>query len=362
VHAPGPFDPDEEFSYDPSRAHDGAGSKRDPGPDDTAPGAFDPGEEFGYDPGRTGVSTEPPEKAEPPWDAVAAPVVTEPPAPQRAVPPKPVGPAPPLPEPETEAQPLPQHDADADAEQPPPAQTAAEDTLDPAPWVPSRPRRPPRQPDPRRLPLTRRRRSRARTLAGLAVCAAIATGVTSVVAGVPLSPLGSDDALPLRGATAAPGGDELASSQAIVSGPGPVHPVLVEGPVDYGEADAKFGADRGGRAHEGQDIFARLGTALLAVRDGLVVDKGDDGGRGNYVAIYSHSSDQTYVYLHMLRPTWLKPGDEVAASTQVGAMGCTGSCYGTHLHFEVRRGRGIERRAIDPLPMLRGWPQVPADG
>ena len=61
----------------------------------------------------------------------------------------------------------------------------------------------------------------------------------------------------------------------------------------------------------------------------------------------------------MLRATWLKPGDEVAASTQVGAMGCSGYCDGTHLHFEIRLGKGIERKPIDPLPQLKRWPQVP---
>jgi murein DD-endopeptidase MepM/ murein hydrolase activator NlpD len=239
------------------------------------------------------------------------------------------------------------------------------DSLDPAPWVPAEPPPPPRRPPrhspiPRRLSPTHPRGSRFRILTAFAVAAAIVTGTGSLVTGVPLSPLGSDDAVSSRGAAAGlPSLEELTSSQAIVSGPGPVHPVRVEGPVDYGEVDATFGADRGGRAHEGQDMFAKPGTPLLAVRDGVVIEKGNDGGRGNYVAIYSESADHTYVYLHMLRPTWLERGEEVAASTQVGGMGCTGSCYGTHLHFEVRLGKGVERKPVDPLPMLKRWPPVP---
>lgn len=190
----------------------------------------------------------------------------------------------------------------------------------------------------------------------------VVTGLLTIVGDLPLA---SDDGV--RAGRSAAGliplgsraGEEPPTSLAITAESGPVHPVGVNAKVDYGEVDAGFGADRGGRAHEGQDMFAKPGTPLVAVRDGVVVEKGNDGGRGNYVAIYSESTDHTYVYLHMLRPTGLAPGDEVAAGSQVGAMGCTGSCYGTHLHFEARVGKGIERTPIDPLPLLKRWPQVP---
>jgi murein DD-endopeptidase MepM/ murein hydrolase activator NlpD len=38
---------------------------------------------------------------------------------------------------------------------------------------------------------------------------------------------------------------------------------------------------------------------------------------------------------------------------RVGAVGCTGSCWGDHLHFELRRGRGTTAAPIDPLPLLK---------
>ena len=77
---------------------------------------------------------------------------------------------------------------------------------------------------------------------------------------------------------------------------------------DWGEPDARFGAYRGGRMHEGQDVFAQAGTPLVAIRDGRIVEKGDDGGRGNYVAIWSADARRTFVYLHMLRPPALRAG------------------------------------------------------
>jgi murein DD-endopeptidase MepM/ murein hydrolase activator NlpD len=122
---------------------------------------------------------------------------------------------------------------------------------------------------------------------------------------------------------------------------------------DWGEADARFGAYRGGHMHEGQDVFARAGTPLVAIRDGRVVEKGDDGGRGNYVAIWSPAVRRTFVYLHMLRPARVEPGDAVRRGRRVGAVGCTGSCWGDHLHLEVRRGRGTTGRPLDPLPLLK---------
>jgi hypothetical protein len=99
---------------------------------------------------------------------------------------------------------------------------------------------------------------------------------------------------------------------------------------DWGEADARFGAYRGGHMHEGQD-----------------------GGRGNYVAIWSAEAEHTFVYLHMLRPTPLEPGDRVTMGERIGAVGCTGSCWGDHLHFEIRAGRGTTAPPRDPLPVLQ---------
>jgi murein DD-endopeptidase MepM/ murein hydrolase activator NlpD len=199
---------------------------------------------------------------------------------------------------------------------------------------------------------------RLRAVAGSALLGLVATAVLSLIGGVPLTPLDSDRLGHSRN-LAAVGPAALPTSQAITSEPGPIHPVRVEGTIDYGDSGARFGAPRWGHMHEGQDVFADSGTPLVAVRDAVVLETGNDGGRGNYVAIYSEAEDQTYVYMHMLRPSPLRRGDEVPAGAEVGAMGCTGSCYGTHLHFEIRTGKGVEEKAIDPLPIMQRWPQAP---
>ena len=84
-----------------------------------------------------------------------------------------------------------------------------------------------------------------------------------------------------------------------------------------------------------------------------MVETGDDGGRGNYIALWSPQTRLTMVYLHMRSPTRLREGDEVGAGQRVGAVGCTGSCWGDHLHLEMRTGRGTTGKPIDPLPELK---------
>ena len=129
----------------------------------------------------------------------------------------------------------------------------------------------------------------------------------------------------------------------------------VAGRVGWGEAGAQFGASRGGRSHEGQDLFAPAGTPLRAVADGRVIETGNNGGRGNYVAIWDAEARRTYVYLHLREPAPVRPGERVRAGERVGSVGCTGSCWGDHLHFEVRRGKSLAGPALDPAPLLRRW-------
>ena len=121
----------------------------------------------------------------------------------------------------------------------------------------------------------------------------------------------------------------------------------------YGEWEARYGNFRNGHEHEGQDVFAPAGTPLYSVRSGVVVETGNDGGRGNYVAVYSPAFDETYVYLHMRLPTPRRRGEPVLAGQRLGSVGCSGSCSGDHLHFEIRRGRGPYGPSRDPLPLLR---------
>ena len=108
-----------------------------------------------------------------------------------------------------------------------------------------------------------------------------------------------------------------------------------------------------GRGHEGQDIFAPAGTPLVAVADSVVLETGSDGGRGNYVSIYDPAAQRTYNYFHMLGPALPRRGERLAAGEKLGEVGCTGSCWGDHLHFELRAGRDPYGTVLDPMPLLQ---------
>ena len=186
-------------------------------------------------------------------------------------------------------------------------------------------------------------RPRSRFSIAAVVAAATAVPAASASAG-PASTLVLGDA-ERREATSRPGAA------------GPFDPTV--GSADYGSADAAFGAARSGHVHAGQDIFAPAGTAIVAVAGGVVVEAGSDGGRGNFVAVFDPRRDRTYVYFHMLEPATQSAGERVSAGEPIGGVGCTGSCWGDHLHFELREGRDPYGEAVDPLPLLREWRSLP---
>jgi murein DD-endopeptidase MepM/ murein hydrolase activator NlpD len=133
---------------------------------------------------------------------------------------------------------------------------------------------------------------------------------------------------------------------------GPFVPVV--GRVDYGTTENAFGAARSGHVHAGQDMFAPAGTPEVAATDGVIAETGS-GGQGNYVYLYDPERDRTYVYMHMIAPAVVKPSEKVQAGQKLGGLGCTGSCWGDHLHFEIREGKGITGEPMDPMPYLRDW-------
>ncbi len=134
---------------------------------------------------------------------------------------------------------------------------------------------------------------------------------------------------------------------------GPFVPIV--GAVDYGTAENGFGASRSGHTHAGQDMFAPAGTPVVAVKDATVLEVGTDGGQGNYVHLLDPDRDLTYVYMHLIEPASVRAGERVSAGEELGGVGCTGSCWGDHLHFEARDGRGYAGAPTDPMPLLRDW-------
>lgn len=95
---------------------------------------------------------------------------------------------------------------------------------------------------------------------------------------------------------------------------------------------------RWGSMHRGIDIIGPgSGSPIYAARDGVVIESGYDGTRGNHVIIRHYNGYYTQ-YMHMISSPYVKKGQTVYNHQVIGAMGCTGSCTGTHLHFEMWNG------------------------
>jgi murein DD-endopeptidase MepM/ murein hydrolase activator NlpD len=136
----------------------------------------------------------------------------------------------------------------------------------------------------------------------------------------------------LSGGTALPAGPIQAGSG------GMIWPV--NGPVT-----SPFGW-RWGRMHEGVDIAVPAGTPIRAARGGTVAIAAPTGGYGNYTCI-EHGGGLSTCYAHQSSYA-VGVGDSVSEGQVIGNVGCTGSCFGDHLHFEVR----VNGSAVDPMGYL----------
>ena len=112
-----------------------------------------------------------------------------------------------------------------------------------------------------------------------------------------------------------------------------------------GSVVSPFGL-RWGRMHEGIDISAGSGAPIAAAASGTVISAGYMGGYGNLVLI-DHGGGLATAYAH-LSGYAVGGGQAVSQGQVIGYVGCTGHCYGPHLHFEVR----VNGAAVDPLGYL----------
>jgi murein DD-endopeptidase MepM/ murein hydrolase activator NlpD len=115
-----------------------------------------------------------------------------------------------------------------------------------------------------------------------------------------------------------------------------------------GTVTGHFGDARSGHTHTGEDIAAASGTPIHAAQCGTVVQSGSEQGYGLMVCV-RHAGGVTTCYAHMSR-TAATANQQVQAGQVIGYVGCTGTCTGPHVHFEVRRNGTPE----DPAPYLAG--------
>lgn len=102
---------------------------------------------------------------------------------------------------------------------------------------------------------------------------------------------------------------------------------------------------RWGRMHTGIDIDGSTGQPIVSSNSGTVIMAAPYSGYGNTIII-DHGGVQT-LYAH-LSSFNVSEGQQVAQGEIIGNVGCTGSCTGDHLHFEVR----VNGSPVDPMSYL----------
>lgn len=132
---------------------------------------------------------------------------------------------------------------------------------------------------------------------------------------------------------------------------------LPAGPIRYGSGQLIWPVDgpvvsgfgmRWGRMHEGIDIAVPAGTPIRAAAAGSVVllqSEAESGGYGNFSCL-DHGGGLQTCYAH--QSSFAVSSGSVSQGDVIGYVGCTGHCYGDHLHFEVR----ISGAPTDPLGYL----------
>ena len=132
---------------------------------------------------------------------------------------------------------------------------------------------------------------------------------------------------------------------------------LPAGPIRYGSGRLIWPVDgpvvsgfgmRWGRMHEGIDIAVPAGTPIRAADAGTVVlvqSDAESGGYGNFTCL-DHGGGLQTCYAH--QSSFAITSGSVSQGDTIGYVGCTGHCYGDHLHFEVRIGGA----PTDPLGYL----------
>ena len=115
--------------------------------------------------------------------------------------------------------------------------------------------------------------------------------------------------------------------------------------------DGFFAANRHGRrVHRGIDLFAAIGTPVLASRSGKVIAAKENQGMGKYIVI-KHPDSIITIYGH-LSEIYVGKNKFVRQGEVIGSVGKTGNAafrgIQPHLHFEVRKN-GIPQ---DPLEYL----------
>ena len=113
--------------------------------------------------------------------------------------------------------------------------------------------------------------------------------------------------------------------------------------------------DGGRRRHKGIDIFAKKGTPVVAIEDGIITEREETKLGGKVLWLRPRGAWWRAYYAH-LDEQLVNEGDRVVKGQVIGTVGNTGNAKTTpsHLHFGIYTLSG----AIDPLPIISASPRL----
>lgn len=182
-----------------------------------------------------------------------------------------------------------------------------------------------------------RRTRRSTVVAGVALAAILALATAALA----WFPAGSDPRSPEDAPPAASGADDSTADES----DDPIDLVWlcpVQGRAEFRD---DYGYRKpGGRVHRGVDLYAPLGTPVVAPRPGRV-ERSEGGMAGKEVTL--HAEGRRFVFAHLSR---FGEDGQVEAGEEIGYVGTTGNAEGAtpHLHFEIRDRDGTS----NPFPLL----------
>ena len=120
-----------------------------------------------------------------------------------------------------------------------------------------------------------------------------------------------------------------------------------------------WGASRAGgiRRHKGIDIHARKGTPVVAVCDGVIVERANTAIGGKTLWLKSSEHGWKAYYAHLDKQL-VKEGQRVRKGQVIGTLGNSGNARSTppHLHYGIAGGKGW----VNPMPYVKYSKKVAA--
>jgi murein DD-endopeptidase MepM/ murein hydrolase activator NlpD len=114
----------------------------------------------------------------------------------------------------------------------------------------------------------------------------------------------------------------------------------------YGAVDPNVWGTTGGK-HLGTDFDVKVGTPVLAVKDGIVSGRTLNPDYGDAVVV-DHFDGYSTIYAHLSKKS-VSPGTQVTQGKEIGKSGASGNTTGPSLHYEVQKG---DNNPVDPSELF----------